>query len=87
MIRPVLTEVALFLAPFVAYAAFLWATRAGVLDPDAWSRPRIAWLTIAALVLLLGSFFVLAQFPHAPAGSTYVPAHVENGKFVPGGAK
>ena len=37
MIRPVLTEIALFLAPFVVYAVFLWATRAGVLHPDSWS--------------------------------------------------
>jgi hypothetical protein len=87
MIRPVLTEVALFLAPFAAYAVFLWATRAGVLDPKAWPRSHLAWLTISALVLLLGSFFVLAQFRHSPPGSTYVPAHVENGKFVPGAAK
>jgi len=87
MIRPVLTELALFLAPFAVYAVFLWTTRAGVLDPESWSRPRLAWLTISALVLLLGSFFVLAQFPHSPPGSTYVPAHVENGKFVPGAAK
>ena len=87
MIRPVFTEVALFLAPFVAYAVFLWATRAGVLDAESWPRPRLAWLTIAALVLLLGSFFVLAQFDHSPPGSTYVPAHVEDGKFVPGAAK
>jgi hypothetical protein len=87
MIRPVFTEVALFLAPFVAYAVFLWATKAGVLDPDSWPLPRLAWLTIAALVLLLGSFFVLAQFDHSPPGSTYVPAHVEDGKFVPGAAK
>ena len=87
MIRPVLTEVALFLAPFAAYAVFLWATRAGVLDAESWSRSRLAGLTIAALVLLLGSFFVLAQFRHAPPGSTYVPAHVEDGKFVPGEAK
>jgi hypothetical protein len=88
MIRPVLTEVALFLAPFVAYAVFLWATRAGVLDAESWPRARLAWLTIAALVLLLGSFFVLAQFRHSPPGSTYVPAHVDDdGKFVPGEAK
>ncbi|HEV3394670.1 MAG TPA: DUF6111 family protein [Xanthobacteraceae bacterium] len=87
MIRPVLTEVALFLAPFAAYAVFLWATRAGVLEPDAWSRPRLAWLTISALVLLLGSFLVIAQFKHARPGSTYVPAHVEDGKLVPGAAK
>jgi hypothetical protein len=87
MIRPVLTEVALFLAPFAAYAVFLWATREGVLDPVAWSVARLAWLTAAALVLLLGSFLVLAQFPHSRAGSTYVPAHVEDGKLVPGAAK
>ena len=87
MIRPVLTEVALFLAPFAVYAVFLWATRARVLDPDSWSRSRLAWLTIVALVLLLGSFFVLAQFDHSPPGSTYVPAHVEDGKLVPGVAK
>jgi len=87
MIRPLLTELALFLTPFVAYAVFLWATRAGVLDSQSWSRPRLAWLSIAALVLLLGSFLVLAQFPHAPPGSTYVPAHVEDGRLVPGEAK
>ena len=32
MIRPVLTEVFLFLTPFVLYAVFLLATKAGVLD-------------------------------------------------------
>ena len=87
MIRPLLTESVLFLAPFAAYALFLWATRAGVLDAESWPRARLAWLTIAALVLLLGSFFVLAQFDHSPPGSTYVPAHVDDGKFVPGEAK
>jgi hypothetical protein len=87
MIRPLLTEVALFLVPFIAYAVFLWATRAGVLDAESWSRPRLAWLTICALGLLLGSFFGLTQFAHSPPGSTYVPAHVEDGKLVPGEAK
>jgi hypothetical protein len=32
---------------------------------------------------MTGSFLVLAQFGRAPAGSTYVPAHIEGGKFVP----
>ena len=35
MIRPVATEIALFLTPFALYAAFLIATRAGVLHPAA----------------------------------------------------
>ena len=87
MIRPVLTELALFLAPFVVYAVFLWATREGVLHPDSWTLPRIAWLFIAAFVLMLGSLIVLAEWGGAPPGSTYVPAHTENGKFVPGETK
>jgi hypothetical protein len=33
---------------------------------------------------MIGSFIVLAKFSGAPPGSTYVPAHIENGKFVPG---
>ncbi|MGC1356124.1 MAG: DUF6111 family protein [Xanthobacteraceae bacterium] len=84
MIRPIATEVLLFLLPFVAYAAFLLATRSGVFLPDAWTLRRIAGLIIASLVLMAGSFFALAQFSGAPPGSTYVPAHIENGKFVPG---
>ena len=87
MIRPVLTEIALFLVPFVAYAVFLWATRAGVLHPASWSLPVLAWLTIAALTLMVGSFVVIAQFAGSPPGSTYEPAHMENGKFVPGRMK
>ena len=84
MIRPVLTELALFLAPFVAYAIYLWATRAGVLHPESWSIHTLAWLTIAALVMVAGSFVVLAQFGGAPPGSSYTPAHIEGGKLVPG---
>jgi hypothetical protein len=87
MIRPIFTELALFIAPFVAYALFLWATRAGVLDVSAWSLPRLFWLTAAALVLVIASLFVLAEFGGAPPGSTYVPAHLENGRLVPGAEK
>lgn len=84
MIRPVLIELVLFLTPFVLYGAFLWATRAGVLDPKSWPISTLAWLSIAALGLVVGSFLIFAQFGGAPAGSTYVPAHIENGKLVPG---
>jgi hypothetical protein len=87
MIRPVLTELALFLAPFAAYALFLLATRAGVLDPAQWTLPRVAWLLMCALVLMIGSFVVLARFGGDPPGSTYVPAHIEDGRFVPGQTK
>jgi len=41
----------------------------------------------AALVLMIGSFVVLAQFGGAPPGSTYTPAHVKDGVLVPGQTK
>jgi hypothetical protein len=87
MIRPILTEIGLFLTPFVIYAAFLVATRAGVPQSSSWSIPRLAALVIVSLVLVIGSFVLLAQFSGAPPGSTYVPAHIENGKFVPGATR
>jgi hypothetical protein len=40
-----------------------------------------------ALLLTIGSFIVLSQFSGAPPGSVYVPAHIENGRFVPGETK
>ena len=84
MIRPVLTELALFLAPFVGYAIFLYVTRPRVFEREAWPIKTVAGLAIAALVLMLGSFLILAHFSGAPPGSVYEPAHLEDGKFVPG---
>jgi Family of unknown function (DUF6111) len=87
MIRPILIEIGLFLAPFAVYAAILMATPAGVLRRSAWSARRLAALAGAALVLMVGSFVLFAQFSGVPPGSTYVPAHMEGGKFVPGTAR
>ena len=84
MIRPVLTELALFLAPFVIYAAFLWFTKTSMLDRAYWSVKTLLTLTIVALLLMIGSFLYLGHFTGMPHEGTYVPAHVEDGKFVPG---
>jgi len=84
MIRPVFTELALFLAPFVVYAIVLIATKSAVLERSSWPPKTLAGLAIVALVLMIGSFIYLAHFSGAPPGSTYEPAHVEDGHFVPG---
>jgi len=84
MIRPVLTEVAIFLIPFVAYALFLIATRAGVFASASWPAHLVAKLVLGSLLLVVISFVFLAQFSGAPPDSTYVPAHLEDGKLVPG---
>ena len=82
--RSIFTELILFATPFVAYALYLWATRTGVLDEKAWSRPRLVWLAMVALVLVIASFLIIAEFTGAPPRSTYIPAHMENGRLVPG---
>ena len=84
MIRPVFTEIALFAAPFLVYGFYLWMTKAGLFEAESWGWATTGWLTIIALVLVLGSFLVIAQFSGSPPNSTYVPAHMENGRLVPG---
>ena len=84
MIRPALTEIGIFLIPFAAYALFLIATRSGVFAQTSWPVHIIAKLALGALLLVVISFILLAHFSGAPPNSTYVPAHIENGKFVPG---
>ena len=87
MIRPILTEIGIFLIPFAVYAAFLIATRSGLLVWSSWPLHVIAKLTIGALVLVVISFVLLAHYSGAPPDSTYVPAHLENGRLVPGAEK
>ena len=41
-------------------------------------------LTIVALLLMIGSFIYLGHFTGMPHDGTYEPAHVEDGKFIPG---
>ena len=84
MIRPVLTEVGIFLIPFAVYAMFLIATPSGVMASASWPAHLVAKLVLGSLLLVVVSFVLLAHFSGAPPDSTYVPAHIENGKFVPG---
>src|SRR6267154_3719044 len=84
MIRPAFTEIGIFLIPFAVYALFLIATRSGLLVQSSWPMHVIGRLVLGALVLVVISFILLAHFSGAPPNSTYVPAHIENGKFVPG---
>lgn len=87
MIRPILTELLLFVMPFALYVAFLWAIKADILHPDSWPLSRVLTLVIIALTLMAVAFFYFAEYTGAPVGSTYIPAHMENGKFVPGQIK
>ena len=87
MIRPALSEVGIFLIPFAVYALFLIATRSGLMAQSSWPLHVIAKLVLGSLILVVISFILLARFSGAAPNSTYVPAHVENGKLVPGAEK
>jgi Family of unknown function (DUF6111) len=84
MIRPALTEIGIFLIPFAVYALFLVATRSGLLATSSWPVVVIGRLLVGSLLLVVLSLILLAQFSGAPPDSTYFPAHLENGKLVPG---
>jgi hypothetical protein len=84
MIRPLLSEVGLFLLPFAAYALFLIVSRTNVLAAASWPLQVIGALVGIALVLTVGALVLLANFSGAPPHSTYTPAHLENGRLVPG---
>ena len=84
MIRPLLSEVGLFLLPFAAYAVFLIISRTNVLTASSWPMHVIGVLVGVALLLTIGALIMLANFSGAPPHSTYTPAHMENGRLVPG---
>ena len=84
MIRPVLTEIGIFLIPFVVYALFLAAARYGLFVQSSWPITIVARLILVALVLVIAGLIGLAHFSGAAPNSTYIPAHIENGRLVPG---
>ena len=47
---------------------------------EAWNAPFVRSIG----VLMVGSFIWLSHFSGAPPGANYEPAHMEDGRFVPG---
>ena len=84
MIRPVLTEIGIFLIPFGIYALFLLATRSAIVAQSSWPIHLVARLLLGSLLLVILSLVLLAQFSGGAPNSTYFPAHIENGRLVPG---
>jgi hypothetical protein len=84
MLRTFLIQAGVFLAPFAAYALYLAVRRKPVRAAESWTVPVLVWCGGLALILTAVSLLYLTHFSRAPAGSTYVPPHVENGQVVPG---
>ena len=84
MIRPAFTEILVFLIPFAVYALFLLATRSGLLLQSSWPMRIVGRLVVGSLLLVVIGFVLLAQFSGGAPNSTDIPAHIENGRLVPG---
>jgi len=82
MTRALLESIGLFLTPFVCYAAFLMFRTRHPLIAASWSRGALSWLTLAGLALAMAGLASLALF--GPEQGAYTPAHVENGRLLPG---
>ena len=85
MIRIAFETLVLFLIPFALFAGWLMLSKKSAFDPEHWSKPFLI-LVISGLVLIALSFVFSGVFAERHL-DTYVPAHMENGKFVPGGFK
>lgn len=71
-------ELLLFLAPFVAFAA--WR----VLLPVGGPSPRLTMLAAGLLLLLAGGLYWFSRHDMLPSGSIYAPAQLRDGRVVPG---
>ncbi|MDQ0394702.1 DUF6111 family protein [Labrys monachus] len=82
MLRPFFYEFVLFLLPFLAYALYLHARRRNGFSLQGWERAPLLGLLALGVVCVGVGLALFAHFGGVPAGSAYVPAHMENGKLV-----
>lgn len=82
-----LVEIGLFLTPFVLYAIYLIATERDAREKEHWRLKVVAICAGGGIALVMVSLVLFAHFGVAPPGGTYTPAHMENGKLVPGQIK
>jgi hypothetical protein len=71
-------EIALFLAPFVVFAAWRMTTPLNVAP-----SPRFIAASAALLVLLVAALLWFHREGALPTGTAYVPAKLEDGRVVP----
>lgn len=87
MARTILIEALLFLTPFALYALMLVATRRDAREREHWQARVLVSLATAGFVLVIGGLVWFAHFGGAPPSGSYVPAHIEDGRLVPGQIK
>jgi hypothetical protein len=87
MARTILTELAFFAAPFALYAVALVLMKKDARDRENWGAKVVAWLAFIGIALVAASLVWFAHYGGYRPGTTYVPAHIKDGKIVPGETK
>jgi len=82
MFRLVLQEVLLFALPFLGFAAYLLLSRRPVWERTHWD-PQWTRLVLAGLFIVIASL-VMGGLTASRHANGYVPAHLEDGRLVPG---
>lgn len=83
MARNVLDAIGLFALPFVVYGLVLALRRNYPFVAASWSRGWLATLAICGLALVAIGMVVLAASADRHQGA-WVPAHLDQGRLVPG---
>lgn len=83
MWRVLLEPALLFLSPFALYAATFLLRRTPPFAGYYWSRGTLSWLSLAGMAVAVAGMFLFGILAERHSGA-YVPAHIENGKLVPG---
>jgi hypothetical protein len=83
MWRAILEPAFLFASPFAAYTIYLVLRRNYPFAMEHWTKGAISTLTLSGLAIAVAGMIAYGIFAPRHAGA-YVPAHIENGKLVPG---
>jgi Family of unknown function (DUF6111) len=83
MLRVLLEPALLFALPFAVYVLYMSVRRRYPFAVEAWSHSRVATLALAGLAVAAIGVIALGALAPRQQGA-YVPAHIENGRLVPG---
>lgn len=83
MWRAILEPALLFASPFAAYVVYLALRQTYPFKVEHWTKTAVSTLTLAGLAAAVFGMLAFGLFVPRHQGA-YVPAHIEQGKLVPG---
>ena len=85
MIRIVVENTLLFLAPTLVYVAYVYLARKGEsATSDVLAEAPLAWLAVGGAVLVVITMVMFGSLSGGKPGDGYEPPVMRNGKIVPG---